>query len=117
MEFAALAFLILIGPLSLLMGADSRVDDPRGWWPAVPRRPLPGLPEGGGPRWARFIPAAGRGDSPPMEGGLMGADRRAQPAAWRMRSSRRRFPIEVSSGMGAALPASTARAKASTISR
>ncbi len=103
-----MAFLILIGPLSLLVGADSRVDDPRGWWPAVPRRPLPGLPEGGGPRWAGFIPAAGRGDSPPMKGGLRAANRRVQPAASRMRSSSRRFPIEVSRGMGAAPPVSTA---------
>jgi hypothetical protein len=31
-----LAFLALIGPLTLWCGVDSRVDDPRGW--IVPRR-------------------------------------------------------------------------------
>jgi hypothetical protein len=31
-----LAFLAVIGPLALLYGVDSRVDDPRGW--IVPRR-------------------------------------------------------------------------------
>jgi hypothetical protein len=34
-------FLIIIGPLALWLGADSRDCDPndvRGWWPAAPRR-------------------------------------------------------------------------------
>jgi len=39
MEFLTLIFLFGIGPLALLLGADSREDDRRGWWPAVPRRP------------------------------------------------------------------------------
>ena len=42
-----LVFLFGIGPLALLLGADSRQDDPRGWWPGTPRRPEPGLPAGG----------------------------------------------------------------------
>jgi hypothetical protein len=46
MELVVVAFLVVIGPLALLCGADSREDDPRGWWPAVPRRPAPGLPAG-----------------------------------------------------------------------
>jgi hypothetical protein len=35
-----IGFLILVGPLSLLYGADSRVtrDHDRGWWPATPRK-------------------------------------------------------------------------------
>ncbi|HEY4027152.1 MAG TPA: hypothetical protein VGO86_12045 [Candidatus Dormibacteraeota bacterium] len=48
-EYLVLAFLFGIGPLAFLVGADSREDDPRGWWPAVPRRPAPSLPPGGGP--------------------------------------------------------------------
>lgn len=47
MDLVVVAFLVLVGPLALLCGADSRVDDPRGWWPAVPRRPVPGLPQQG----------------------------------------------------------------------
>lgn len=47
MDLLVLAFLVLLGPLALLFGADSRVDDPRGWWPALPRRPAPGLPPPG----------------------------------------------------------------------
>jgi len=35
MEWLVLGFLLGIGPLALLLGADSRVDDPRGWWPAI----------------------------------------------------------------------------------
>lgn len=49
MELLVLAFLLGIGPLAMLLGDDSRVDDPRGWWPGVPRRPPPGLPPGGRP--------------------------------------------------------------------
>jgi hypothetical protein len=35
-----LVFILVIGPLSLLYGVDSRVyeERPRGWWPAAPRR-------------------------------------------------------------------------------
>jgi hypothetical protein len=35
-----LMFILVIGPLSLLYGVDSRVyeERPRGWWPAAPRR-------------------------------------------------------------------------------
>lgn len=36
-----LAFLLL-GPLALLFGADSRVWDERGWWPGAARSSLPG---------------------------------------------------------------------------
>jgi drug/metabolite transporter (DMT)-like permease len=32
-----LVVLVLSGPLSHFFGADSRVDDPRGWWPGGPR--------------------------------------------------------------------------------
>ncbi len=46
MELLVLLFLLGIGPLALLLGADSRVDDPRGWWPAI-RHPRPGLPADG----------------------------------------------------------------------
>jgi hypothetical protein len=35
--FILLALFILVGPLALLFGADSRVDDARGWWPGTPR--------------------------------------------------------------------------------
>ncbi|HXZ99012.1 MAG TPA: hypothetical protein VEK76_01560 [Candidatus Binatia bacterium] len=35
MEYVIVAFILLIGPLSLLLGADSREDDGRGWWPGV----------------------------------------------------------------------------------
>jgi len=36
MEYAIVAFILLIGPLSMLFGADSREpDDRRGWWPGV----------------------------------------------------------------------------------
>lgn len=31
-----LAFFILLGPLALLFGVDSRVDDERGWWAGAP---------------------------------------------------------------------------------
>jgi hypothetical protein len=37
---AFLAFLILLGPLALLFGADSRISDERDlrtWWPGTPR--------------------------------------------------------------------------------
>jgi hypothetical protein len=40
MQVIALLFIVLIGPLALLYGADSRVyreDDRRGWWPGAPR--------------------------------------------------------------------------------
>jgi hypothetical protein len=47
MELLVVAFLLGIGPLAMLLGVDSREDDPRGWWPGVPRRPAPGLPPGG----------------------------------------------------------------------
>jgi hypothetical protein len=35
-----IAFVILVGPVSILYGADSRItrDRDRGWWPATPRR-------------------------------------------------------------------------------
>jgi len=45
MEYAIVAFILLIGPLSMLFGADSRdIDDRRGWWPGV-----------SGERWSRLI--------------------------------------------------------------
>jgi hypothetical protein len=37
---AILVFVLLIGPLAVLYGADSRPRDPRdrrGWWPGAPR--------------------------------------------------------------------------------
>jgi len=35
-EYAIVAFILLIGPLAMLLGADSRdVDDRRGWWPGI----------------------------------------------------------------------------------
>jgi hypothetical protein len=44
-EYAIVAFILLIGPLSMLLGADSRdIDDRRGWWPGVV-----------GERWSRLI--------------------------------------------------------------
>jgi hypothetical protein len=44
-EYAIVAFILLIGPLSMLFGTDSRdVDDRRGWWPGV-----------FGERWSRLI--------------------------------------------------------------
>ncbi|HZU16063.1 MAG TPA: hypothetical protein VFD01_05600 [Candidatus Dormibacteraeota bacterium] len=52
MTVAVLLFLLLVGPLALLAGADSRSlddHDRRGWWPGggaccsrAPRRPRPG---------------------------------------------------------------------------
>ena len=33
-----LAFLLLLGPLAYLFGADSRTGDARGGWPGEPRR-------------------------------------------------------------------------------
>jgi hypothetical protein len=39
--FILLASFVLIGPLALLFGADSRVDDERGWWPGTPRMATP----------------------------------------------------------------------------
>lgn len=38
-EILVLTFLVLIGPLSLLYGVDSRVyeERPRPWWPGTPR--------------------------------------------------------------------------------
>ena len=59
MELLVVAFLLGIGPLALLLGVDSREDDPRGWWPAVPRRPAPGLPPGGRPVTGRAARVAG----------------------------------------------------------
>ena len=35
--FVVLAFIVLIGPLAVLYGADSRLDDPREGWPATRR--------------------------------------------------------------------------------
>src|SRR5579872_1160279 len=32
-----LLFLLLVGPLALRFGADSRMWDDRGWWPGAPR--------------------------------------------------------------------------------
>lgn len=36
----AIGFVILIGPLAVFYGVDSRItrDRDRGWWPATPRR-------------------------------------------------------------------------------
>jgi hypothetical protein len=36
----AILFMIAVGPLSILYGADSRItrERDRGWWPATPRR-------------------------------------------------------------------------------
>jgi len=36
--FFLLAFLVLLGPLAYLYGADSRTGDTRGGWPGDPRR-------------------------------------------------------------------------------
>ena len=35
----AIVFVILVGPLSIFYGVDSRItrDHDRGWWPAAPR--------------------------------------------------------------------------------
>jgi len=33
MEYALVAFVLLVGPLALWLGTDSRADDRRGWWP------------------------------------------------------------------------------------
>src|SRR5262245_44786509 len=63
MELLVVAFLIGIGPLALLFGADSREDDPRGWWPGAPRRPAPGLPPGGRYRGGRSTLVAWAGRS------------------------------------------------------
>ena len=35
---AILLFLILLGPLAMLFGVDSRTSDERGWWPGTPPR-------------------------------------------------------------------------------
>jgi hypothetical protein len=35
--FSILVAVVLSGPLSYFFGADSRADDPRGWWPAARR--------------------------------------------------------------------------------
>jgi len=44
MEVLSLMFLLAVGPLALLFGADSREDDPRGWWSGEGgRRPATGL--------------------------------------------------------------------------
>jgi|GEM_PF-4688362 hypothetical protein len=44
-EYAIVAFILLIGPLSMLLGTDSRdLGDRRGWWPGV-----------FGERWSRLI--------------------------------------------------------------
>jgi len=42
-ELLVLVFLLGVGPLALLFGADSRDDGDRGWWPAaaLPRRRPP----------------------------------------------------------------------------
>jgi hypothetical protein len=40
MALVVLLFILLIGPLALLYGVDSRgyrADDRRGWWPGAPR--------------------------------------------------------------------------------
>jgi hypothetical protein len=47
MELLVLVLLLGIGPLALLFGTDSRVDDPRGWWPGRPAR-KPGRHVSGG---------------------------------------------------------------------
>jgi hypothetical protein len=47
MELLVLTFLLAVGPLALVLGADSRVDDPLGWWPGHGRPPTPGLPPAG----------------------------------------------------------------------
>jgi hypothetical protein len=50
-EYAIVAFILLIGPLSMLLGADSRdVDDRRGWWPGVFGERLSRLISRSGPR-------------------------------------------------------------------
>ena len=57
MEYAIVAFILLIGPLSMLLGADSRyLDDRRGWWPGVV-----------GERWNRLISRSGSRLSPSPE--------------------------------------------------
>jgi hypothetical protein len=57
MEYAIVAFILLIGPLSMLFGADSRYpDDRRGWWPGVV-----------GERWNRLISRSGSRLSPSPE--------------------------------------------------
>jgi len=33
-QMILLAFFLLVGPLAVLFGVDSRVDEPRGAWPA-----------------------------------------------------------------------------------
>jgi hypothetical protein len=38
MEYVFVVFIVLIGPLALWLGTDSRVDDPRDWWPGVAGR-------------------------------------------------------------------------------
>jgi len=43
-ELAIIVFLLLIGPMALVFGADSRFDDIRNrerWWPAYPREKSP----------------------------------------------------------------------------
>ena len=35
MEYAIVAFILLIGPLSLLLGTDSRPVEISSWWPGV----------------------------------------------------------------------------------
>ena len=57
MEYAIVAFILLIGPLSMLFGADSRYpDDRRGWWPGVV-----------GERWNRLISRSASRLSPSPE--------------------------------------------------
>jgi hypothetical protein len=53
-----LAFILLVGPLAVLFGADSRPveRDDRGWWPGSPREPARDRPSG-----ARRVDGAGAG--------------------------------------------------------
>jgi hypothetical protein len=36
--YVVLAFVLVLGPLALLWGVDSRLDDARHGWPGAPRR-------------------------------------------------------------------------------
>jgi hypothetical protein len=37
-DIIILLFIVLLGPLAIVFGADSRTWDDRGWWPGTPRR-------------------------------------------------------------------------------